>query len=290
MKSTLSGWFIAIVGALGLFVLASWPWWSGQRILDPVALSILGFQIRWYGIIIALAVGAAFYYLDQNYRKVMPALLENQFLNIVTWVVVAGIVGARLGFVFTQWPLFAHNLAQIANFQAGGLSIHGALIAGGLALWLSLRPLKDKVTFLAFADLASVALALAQGIGRFGNFFNYEAFGPPATLPWKMYVPEAYRPKGLEAVGYFHPTFIYEAILDFAVFLVLLRLGQGKPGQRFFIYMILYGVVRFFVEFLRIDSEAAFGLTFAQWISLLFVIAGTAGLLIVKKGYPRWKS
>jgi len=174
---------------------------------------------------------------------------------------------------------------EILLFTRGGLSIHGALLGGIISLWW--YSAKAKLNFWQLADLGVPGLALGQAIGRFGNFFNQEAFGGPTQLPWKMFVAPGSRPIEFLQERYFHPTFIYESILDIALLIVLLRImlypkrvgplslgSYGRVGSILAWYLILYSGVRFGVEWFRVDSDSVGIFTLAQWASLVIIAIG----------------
>ncbi len=234
--------------------------------LDPIAVNFFGIPIHWYGITMGLAIlTGTFCVLRAN--KAHFHFDEENLTQALLAAIMGGIIGARLLFVVLKWPSYENNPMEIFYLSQGGLSIHGALIGGAIGLWL-----QSKKNFLSLANLFVLGLPLSQAIGRFGNFFNQEAFGGETSLPWKMFVAESNRPEGLESVEYFHPTFMYEGILNVLIFFVLLKLvGQGKKQHLLAIYLILYSGVRFVIEFFRIDSDSWVGLTIAQWASILII-------------------
>ncbi|NES94737.1 MAG: prolipoprotein diacylglyceryl transferase, partial [Desertifilum sp. SIO1I2] len=166
----------------------------------------------------------------------------------------------------------------------GGIAIHGAIIAGAIATLIFAR--LQKVPFWQLADLVAPSLILGQAIGRWGNFFNSEAFGAPTDLPWKLYIPLARRPPDLVNFEYFHPTFLYESLWNLAIFALLLLLFmrglKGKPhlklGTIFLLYLIGYSLGRFWIEGLRTDSLMLGPLRIAQLVSLGAIAIGLTGL------------
>ncbi len=168
------------------------------------------------------------------------------------------------------------------------MSIHGRIIAGIAGLWLASR--KYKISFLRLLDVFSVGTVLAQSIGRWGNFFNNEAFGGPYDGLVKLFIPLSHRPSGLEQVQYFHPAFLYESAADFVIFLVLLfiinNFGVKHEGITLCIYLMLYSAARFFVEGIRLDSAMnVSGIHIAQIISVLIFLFAMAFMfyLLYKK-------
>jgi len=168
--------------------------------------------------------------------------------------------------------------------QGGALPIHGGLIVGPLVgAWLAA---KWKLPVLRGFDVAAPSLAIGQAIGRWGNFFNEEAFGAPTNLPWKLYISPEHRPPGFARFDYFHPTFLYESLWDLGIFIVLIawlrpRLRQ-QPGALFFSYIGLYSVGRFIIEAVRLDSFWIGPFRVAQLASLLGVAIAIAGLAWTK--------
>ena len=192
---------------------------------------------------------------------------------------VAGLVGARLYEVIFNWDYYGRFPEKIIAVWEGGLAIHGGLIVGPLVgIWLARRwnvPIRRSL------DVIAPSMILGQAIGRWGNFFNEEAFGRPTDLPWKLYISPSHRPPELRSFDYFHPTFLYESLWDLAVFGVLVWWLRPRvrrhPGAVFFSYIGLYSVGRFFIEGLRLDSF---------WIGSLRVpqLASVAGVLVAVVG------
>lgn len=169
-----------------------------------------------------------------------------------------GILGARLYFVALNWEFFSANPQEILATWLGGLSIHGGMIGGPLGGFIYCRI--NRLPFLTGLDIAAAVLPLAQAIGRWGNFFNSEAYGRPVAdnFPLKLFIPQSSRPEDLQAFQYFHPTFLYESIWNLAIFGILYfglfdRL-KAYPGMNFLAYIFLYSIGRFLIEPLRTDS------------------------------------
>jgi phosphatidylglycerol:prolipoprotein diacylglycerol transferase len=254
------------------------------------------FHIYFYGILITIGVVAAAF-LGQAEAKRRKMNVEIIW-DALFWVVLAGIVGARLWHVFTPPPsmvaqgittkwYLTHPLDML-NIRNGGLGIPGAVIGGALALWLYCR--SKKVSFLAWADIVAPGVALAQAIGRWGNFFNQELYGKPTNLPWKIYIDPLHRVAGFENVDFFHPLFLYESLWNLINMALLLWASRRfekwlKPGDLFFAYMIMYAIGRFSLEFLRLDSSQVGGINFNQWF--VVAVALIAGLFIFLNHRPR---
>ena len=174
---------------------------------------------------------------------------------------------------------------EILAIRHGGISIHGAILGGLVGLIIFAK--RRKLSVAKLCDVSSIGLALAQSIGRWGNFFNSEAFGTPTNLPWKLYIAPQYRPIPYQDVNYFHPTFLYESVLDLAIFgILVLILKKGwnkKEGNLAFIYLILYSVARIFVETLRIDSvRDIFGIPVAIFVSICIIVISSIALIVRK--------
>lgn len=248
----------------------------------PEIVDIGPISIRWYGLLIAGAVliGVTLsQYLAQR-RGLRPELLG----DLIVWLVLAAIPGARIYYVLFQWPIYAQDPSQIFAIWKGGIAIHGAIIAGAIATAIFARV--QKISFWQLADLVAPSLILGQAIGRWGNFFNSEAFGEPTDLPWKLYIPPQSRPPAYMQFEYFHPTFLYESLWNLIVFALLLFLFfrdlKGKPnfkvGTLFLTYLVAYSLGRLWIEGLRTDSLMLGPLRIAQVVSLGGIALGLAGL------------
>lgn len=248
----------------------------------PQTISLGPISLHFYGIFVALALISGV--LLARHRAKKYKIAQEKVEEAVIFLALPVLVGARLYHVLDFWDYYGKNPAKIIAFWEGGIGIYGALILGVGALY-SYTKLK-KLSFFSFADLFAPSVALAQAIGRIGNFFNQEGFGPPTNLPWKVLVPEGKRPEIFLDKHFFHPTFFYEAILNFAIFLTLIFLARRKnnpPGFIFGSYVILYSTGRFFLEFLRLDTWVIDEFKVAQVISLLGLIFATAFLLRLKR-------
>ncbi|MBW4560189.1 MAG: prolipoprotein diacylglyceryl transferase [Mojavia pulchra JT2-VF2] len=248
----------------------------------PTLVRIGPLTIRWYGLLIATAVliGVSLSQYLAKRRNVNPELLS----DLSIWLVIGAIPAARLYYVLFQWPEYAQHPERIIAIWQGGIAIHGAIL-GGLVAALIFAKLK-QVSFWQLADLVAPSLILGQAIGRWGNFFNSEAFGRPTNLPWKLYIPPDRRPPELANFEYFHPTFLYESLWDLMVFILLITLFfralQGKPrlkvGTLFLVYFAAYSLGRLWIEGFRTDSLMLGPLRIAQVVSLIGILVGLAGL------------
>lgn len=249
----------------------------------PILYQFGPITIRWYGLLIATAVlvGVALSQYLAKRRDVNPDLLG----DLAIWLVVGAIPAARLYYVLFEWKAYANHPELIFAIWQGGIAIHGAIIGGVLAALVFAR--LKHVPFWQLADLVAPSLILGQAIGRWGNFFNSEAFGRPTDLPWKLFIPSERRPLEYIDHAYFHPTFLYESLWDVMVFWLLLVLffrglqkkPQLKVGTIALVYMVTYSIGRFWVEGLRTDSLMLGPLRIAQVVSLVEIMLGLLGLV-----------
>ena len=248
-----------------------------------IAIQIGPFALRWYGIFTAAAILVGLWLVDRQSRA--ERLPADEIAGCIGWAVAAGYVGARLYEVAFNWDYYGRNLAEIPMVWHGGLAIHGGLIVGsatGIALlaWRGLPVLRAM-------DIAGPSFAIAQAIGRWGNFFNEEAFGRPTDLPWGLYISPSHRPLEYKNAEFFHPAFLYESLWDLAVFVTLVGWlrprWHDRPGALFFWYLGLYSVGRFAIESVRVDSFLAGGYRVPQIVSLAGVIVFVCGLVWVSR-------
>ena len=251
---------------------------------NDIAFSIFNFPIYYYGIILSFSIFVgvlATYYLYKNFYIEKASYI----IEFSSYIILFGIIGARLYYCFVNYPYYLYQPLDIFNIRQGGLSIHGMIIAGVLSLYFLAR--RYKMSFFKLTDAFLCATPLAQSIGRWGNFFNSEAFGSPTDLPWKLYIAPIHRPIEYINYEYFHPTFLYESILDFFIFIILLSLFKKMsktPGIITCLYLILYSIVRIFVEHFRIDSVLYIsGIPIAQLVSILLILFALILFLFIKK-------
>ncbi|HET7876567.1 MAG TPA: prolipoprotein diacylglyceryl transferase [Methylomirabilota bacterium] len=242
-----------------------------------IAFHLGPLPIRWYGILMVTAIAVGFWLAAREARaRNLPA---DDLLSAAEWGVVTGLVGARLYEVAFNWGYYGAHPAKIIAVWEGGLAIHGGLIVGPLVgVWVAVR---RGLPVLRSLDVAAPSIALGQAIGRWGNFFNEEAFGRPTDLPWKLSISLPNRPPGYEHFQYFHPTFLYESLWDLGVFLALVlwlrpQLRE-RPGALFACYLGLYSAGRFAIEALRLDSFWVGGLRVAQVASVVGMLLAAAG-------------
>lgn len=251
---------------------------------DCAYFSVLGFPIYYYGIILAIAIFVGILVSDRV--AVKHYFLYGVIPNIATSVIIGGIIGARLYYCLLNYSVYLHNPLEILALREGGLSIHGAILGGVIVLFFQAK--RNKIEVLKLCDIFSIGLPLAQAIGRWGNFFNSEAFGLPTDLPWKMYIIQPLRPDKYFSYEYFHPTFLYESIFDLIIFFILYKFIFKRCKDNVGIvsawYLILYSIARFFIEFIRVDCvKYLFGIPFPQVVSLLLIICSGVFILIKNK-------
>ncbi|MEO1003606.1 MAG: prolipoprotein diacylglyceryl transferase [Cyanobacteria bacterium J06638_7] len=247
-------------------------------------------SLRWYGLLIALAVlvGLVLSSRLARARGIDPALIA----DLLPLLVLGAVIGARLYYVALEWRQYSSNWVDVLSIWRGGIAIHGALIGGALTAILFCRWRRQP--FWPLLDVLVPSVALGQAIGRWGNFFNSEAYGLPTQLPWKLKIPAANRtPEFLEQL-YFHPTFLYESLWNLGVAILLLVLFRQASRGRISLpagalsctYLMAYSSGRVWIEGLRIDPLCLFaeppfcdgGIRMAQLMSLVLIALGGLGL------------
>lgn len=257
---------------------------AGER----VAFYLFGRPVMKYGITMGTAIAVSVFVLSKIRKKYYSDVIsEDMLYDLSFWLIIGGVLGARLWYVLLNLGYYSSRLGEILAISQGGISIQGAIFGGVLTGLIYVK--KHHLCFLKIADLFALVLPIGQAIGRWGNFFNSEAFGKPCDLPWKLYIPLANRPPQYFQNEYFHPTFLYESIANVFVFLVLYfvlrKKFENKSGAIFCCYLILYSIVRFFIEFVRVDSVLNIGtIPVAVVVSVVFGLVGGVGLFrIVNK-------
>ncbi|MGW7594575.1 prolipoprotein diacylglyceryl transferase [Streptomyces rubiginosohelvolus] len=205
--------------------------------------------------------------------------------DIAIWAVPFGIVGGRMYHVITSPDAYfgeGGDPWKALRIWEGGLGIWGAVALGALGAWIGCR--RREVSLLDFADAVAPGLALAQAVGRWGNWFNQELYGRPTTLPWGLKIDPAHRPETSPDIATYHPTFLYESLWNIGVALLLIWAGRRfamKRGQTFALYAAAYTVGRFWIEYLRIDEAHTFaGLRLNDWTSI--AVFSVAVVLLVR--------
>jgi prolipoprotein diacylglyceryl transferase len=264
-----------------LAVLASFPSPSSN------AIHIGDLQLRAYGLMIALGVFAAVWLSQKRCpaRNIDPTAIQALALRSVP----AGLIGARVYHVMTDWRSFEGRWLDVLKVWQGGLGIPGGMLAGVVAgVWCARRM---GIHTGDLVDVVAPALPLAQAIGRIGNWFNQELFGRPTTLPWAVRIDPEHRPTRYAAEATYQPTFLYEMLWNLALVAFLLWLDRKKVvprGRLLAVYVIGYGVGRLWVELLRIDPAGhLFGVRVNVWVSMVAIVGGSAALFgPTKKSAP----
>ena len=245
------------------------------------SLSLGPLELRAYGLLIAIGVILAIRRLGVGIDQLRPGTAEAA-PSIGMWGVGAGLVGARVYHVVTEWDRFADNLSEIPKVWHGGLGIPGGVLLGTVVGVLRARSFGISTADTLHA--AAPAIPLAQGVGRWGNWFNQELFGRPTSLPWALQIDDAHLPASFESGTTFHPTFLYESLWTLALSVCLVRLS-GSPrlvGSRLFaLYVAGYGLGRLWIEGLRIDDASVLGgLRWNQWVAIAAILGGGVFLLL----------
>jgi prolipoprotein diacylglyceryl transferase len=256
---------------------------TGVWDLGPIPLRAYAMFIV-LGIIVAVVLGNKRY----EARGGRPGVIT----DIAIWAVPFGIVGGRLYHVLSDWQIYfgeqGRGLTAAFRIWDGGLGIWGAVILGGVGAWIGAR--RSGVVLPPIADAIAPGIALAQAIGRLGNYFNQELFGSPTTLPWGLEISPANRPEGYAEYATFHPTFLYESLWLVALALVVMwadrRFNLGH-GRAFALYVLIYTVGRVWIEALRIDSaNHILGVRLNVWTSILVGLGALAYLVISSRIRP----
>lgn len=238
-----------------------------QFTIDRIAFTVFGINIYWYGIIISFGSFLAFMLAIRDSTNFN--IKQNDIIDIVLYSFPLAIVGARLYYVFFSWSEYKNNLVEILNIRNGGLAIYGGILTALIVA--SIFALKKQIGVFNFFDFMIPYVALAQSIGRWGNFVNQEAHGVETTLPWRM---EIYDPEKLQHIAV-HPTFLYESLWNLGLFLFLLWFRKNKKSlhaEVFTLYLALYGFARFFIEGLRTDSLYLGNFRISQVLAGLFFV------------------
>lgn len=240
--------------------------------IDPVALEIGPIQVRWYGIIMASAflIGTILAYRRAGREKINP----DHIVGMITVIIPAAIIGARLYYVAFQWSDYSGDPLRALAIWEGGLAIHGGIMGGVLAGLLYVK--KYGLSAWNTADVLAPSLILGQAIGRWGNFINQEAHGGPVSQDFISRFPDFIKNQMYINGSYYHPTFLYESLWDLGVFSFLTYYWRIRriPGEVSLLYLVLYSVGRFFIEGMRTDSLMLGPIRVAQLVSLLLIMAG----------------
>lgn len=262
---------------------------------SSIMLQIGPLSLRWYGLFMSLSILIALllsFHIGKKYLNIKKELI----FDLAFWLILTGLLGARIYDVLLQLPYYLKHPLQIIEIWKGGLAIHGAIIAGLITIFFFAK--KNKLHFFKLSALVVPGLALGQAIGRFGNYFNQELFGLPTKLPWGIPININARPLQFLNESHFHPSFIYESLGSLLIFFILLACfryaSKRKNIDHYFytwitaLYMILYSVLRFFLEFVRIDLTPEFiGLRLPQLVSIIIIIVSLLSIKLHHQSYVK---
>jgi phosphatidylglycerol:prolipoprotein diacylglycerol transferase len=263
---------------------------------DPIFFHLGILNIYWYGLgyVVGIVGGILIIFSLNRDCQIKKELLWDLFF----WLIIFGLLGARFYYVILNLEYFFQNPLDVFKIWQGGMAIHGAIIAGLITLFFYCKkhkPLtpfsknrRDELNFRFLSDIFAPALVFGQMIGRWGNYFNQELYGLPTNLLWGIPIDFKNRINGYENFEFFHPTFLYESLGCLLILLILFFLYKKIPQMRgtgniFLIYLILYSILRFFLEFLRIDSTLMIlGIKYPQIMSIILILI-SFGFLIRNK-------
>jgi phosphatidylglycerol:prolipoprotein diacylglycerol transferase len=267
---------------------------------DALGIHIGVLYIRYYGIILmsgALLIAWTAEVLARR-RKLDPEIVWDMFL----WVVIGAVVGARIWHILTppasmvavgmDTGYYLTHPFDAVNLTKGGLGLPGGIIGGAFAMWLYVR--RNKLSMAVWGDIAVTWIAIGHAFGRLGNWVNHEVYGAPTNLPWGIYIPPEYRLQEFADVDRYHPLFLYEALLNVVNFVILIVLGQKyahklKDGDLIFVYFLNYGVIRFFLEFVRLDTSPLAGTTInVNQMTAAIAVVASALALFWRHGLGDW--
>lgn len=243
--------------------------------MNPVIINLGIIEIRWYSVLILLGFILGYYLVIKKCKQ--ENIDKTLISDLCFYLIIVSILGARIYYCIFEWKYYINNPIDIIKIWEGGLAIHGGVIAGIIFIYFYTK--KKKLGFLKLLDIFAPSLVLGQAIGRWGNFFNGEAYGPITTFEnlKNLHIPR-FIIDGMYIGGNYHvPTFFYESIGCLIVFIILIILRNKKStkiGIITSIYFILYGLVRFFIEGLRTDSLMLLNIKVAQLISIIMILIG----------------
>ena len=249
---------------------------------SQILCTVFGVHIYYYGVILAIAIMVGTFLSDYVAEK-FYGFKKDTIVDMSPYLVVFGIIGARLYYCILNYDFYLRFPTEILAIRHGGISIHGAILGGFVGLLIF--AIRHNFSVKKLCDCSAIGLVLAQAVGRWGNFFNSEAFGAPTNLPWKLFIAPQYRPIPYTENLYFHPTFLYESLLDLLIcvvlFLILKNNWHKKDGNIALTYLIMYSLVRIFVEQFRLDSVAYIhGYPIAMVVSIGIIMLSILGLIL----------
>lgn len=238
--------------------------------MHPVCFYIFGRPVYWYGVMVATGfmLGVVNWHLVLRKEGRRPEFAADMGF----WLMISGVIGARIAYIIANFRYFIQEPLLIFRVDQGGLIFYGGFIGATVAVVVLSRIRKEPL--LAFADFTVTSLPLGHAVGRIGCFLNGCCFGKACDLPWAVNMQEAFR----------HPVQLYEAALNFILYLVLLKtyFSKGRDGVVLSLYLMGYAVVRFMTEFFRGDERLRlFFLSYAQWLSVLLFVIGAVTILLL---------
>lgn len=254
--------------------------------IDAYGVHVASLYIRFYAVILMAGMVAAAWLSARRAKQLGhdPNLVWDGLL----WAIIPGLIGARIYHILTPTDgltlqYYLQNPLQMLEIWNGGLGIYGAVVGGALGIIYYCH--RRKQSALQWFDIVVPGLALAQAIGRWGNFVNKELYGAPTDLPWGIYIPPEKRVPGFTQYERFHPLFLYESLLNLAACGLLIWIerrfrGRLRDGDLFLIYLMMYPTIRFVLDFVRLDSNTLGIITTAQFVSIVTFIAAGAILFV----------
>lgn len=256
--------------------------------IDPIAFRLLGWPVRWYGLLIGIGMVLAYFMTAQEAKR--KQISEETMSDILFWTIIFGFIGARLYYVIFRLDYYLANLHLIIQIWQGGIAIYGGIIAGIITIFILSR--RYKVNFFDVLDIAAPAILLAQIIGRWGNFINQEAYGYATSRAFleSIWIPDWIINQMQIDGTYYHPTFLYESVWNLLGLIILLVLREKKSffkeGEIAASYIIWYGLGRVWIEGMRTDSLYLGPLRVSQWLSAVLIIGGLIFIYYRRKKYP----
>ncbi|PIS40772.1 MAG: prolipoprotein diacylglyceryl transferase [Candidatus Kerfeldbacteria bacterium CG08_land_8_20_14_0_20_43_14] len=237
-----------------------------------IIASLGGLQIRWYGLIMALALLAGIFLAMKLAEK--SGIKSEKIISLAFVAAICAILGARLFHVLEEWSYYGSHLGEVYKFWQGGLAFHGVVFGGLVALFFWSK--RNQLSILKLLDIVFPALVLGQAIGRWGNWFNQELYGKPTNLPWAIPIQPEFRVSGYENFSSFHPLFLYESLGNLIILIFLLMLWKKKPKTGIIAasYLILSPALRFGLDFLRLNQPGLGNFSYAQVFCLILIVAG----------------
>jgi len=250
---------------------------------EPIALSVGSLDIQWYGVIIVSALVLGFLIIKRLIKG--SEIKTPHIIDLAIIFFFCGLIGGRIGHVIGELDYYANNLGDLIKIWNGGLAIQGVMAGCFIALYLYCR--RKKINIWKVLDYFVIILPLMQAIGRWGNYFNQELFGRPTDLPWGIPIDISKRPLEYVNERYFHPVFLYESALMLLLFFIMLWLFKTKKtttGMLTVVYFMSFGVIRFSLDFIKIDLLQIGPLLLSQWISIAIILIAVFGFYkLIKK-------